>query len=92
MEEKYKQQDRYFNRIVVCLYTTQVDKLPEERQRLNATRDELDAYFDDSNKDGNYYIREIELPTAYSITHMYVGNYNKGWVWMEKIRPVYELK
>lgn len=93
MEDKYKQQDEYLNRIVMTLWTIQIDRLPQNRLELETTAEEINTYYDDEIQCGQYYVCKVDLPTAYSITKMDVGNYNNGhYVWRKIIRPYYEFE
>lgn len=92
MEEKYKEQERYYRRLVVRYYTNQLEKLPEKSIVQGVTTDTVDVYFDDTKTIGKYYVCEVVLPEAYAVTRMDVGNYYEGWVWQEKIRPIFNFE
>ncbi len=90
MNKDYKLQKEYSNRLVVCVGTTQKDRLPAYRVDMGASIDEIEVYFDDTKLFGDFYMQKIELPEEYAIAEIEIGNYlTDHWVWHECFKPIY---
>ncbi len=73
--------------------TTQIDKLPKDRIENNWLWSNLGFRFKwnelvDWNT-GQYRVAKASLPTEYSITKIWTGNYIKEWIWQSSFRPWY---
>jgi len=82
--------------IQVHLYTTQNEKLPEERVKSNHLWF-LNGFHFRSNElqnqnTGKYRVTKCELPTEYSIREIRTGNYIDEWIWKRAFRPWYEFE
>lgn len=78
------------------MHTTQVDKLPVERLENNWLWSNIGFYFKDKElfdwNTGQYRVAKSALPTEYSITYIFTGNYIDGWIWRTDFRPWYEFE
>ena len=75
--------------------TTQIANLPEERLANNWFWSNLGFMFrskelQDWNM-GKYRVAKYALPTEYSLTHIWTGNYINEWIWQSDFRPWYEF-
>ncbi|MGN0506548.1 MAG: hypothetical protein ACI4FZ_08305 [Lachnospiraceae bacterium] len=75
--------------------TTQIDKLPEKRLANNWFWSNIGFYFKSNElidwDTGNYRVAKCALPTEYSITKIWTGNYIEDWIWMQYFRPFYDF-
>ncbi len=74
--------------------TTQVDKLPEVRLENNWFWSNIGFVFTTKeagalNTD-KYRVAKCAVPTDYSVTDIWTGNYVDGWIWKEYFLPWYE--
>ncbi len=78
------------------LYTTQPERLPQNRIDNNWDWDNISFWFSKNeicNIDtGKYRVAKMALPQEYSITRIELGNYIDGWIWHASVRPVYIIK
>ena len=77
------------------LWTTQPERLPQNRIESGWDWDNIGGYFEDFEIDGDfggYRVMKRELPTEYSITSIETGYHRNGkWIWREFFRPIYEF-
>ena len=77
------------------LWTTQIDKLPKHRLENKWYWDNIGAFFEDYELEGDfgdYRVMKREIPTEYAVTAIETGYYaNHRWVWREFFRPIYEF-
>ena len=77
------------------LWTTQTEKLPQQRLENDWLWDNIGGNFEDyeiQGDFGSYRIMKRELPTEYSITSIVTGYYeNNECIWKEYFRPIYEF-
>ncbi len=75
--------------------TTQIDKLPEERLQNNWFWSNIGFRFKANEltewNTGKYRVAKRSLPTEYSITRIWTGNYIDGWIWIQYFRPFYDF-
>ncbi len=73
--------------------TTQIDKLPEDRLSNNWFWSNIGFLFQSKElvnwNTGKYRVAKESLPTDYSITRIYTGNYIEEWIWRSYFRPWY---
>lgn len=78
------------------LDTTQIENLPEGRLNNQWYWDNIGFWF--SSKElsgwntGKYRVAKKALPTEYSITRLWTGNYKDGWIWQQYFRPYYQFE
>ena len=79
------------------LWTTQPEKLPQNRLRNQWNWDNIGGYFEQyeitsSINCGQYRVCKRELPKKYPITSIVTGYYKNGeWIWKDYFRPLYEF-
>ena len=77
------------------LYTTQPENLPEERINNGWSWDNLGFVFStkelNENVYGKYRVAKSVIPTNYSVTRIWTGNYSDNLSWRYDFRPWYEL-
>ncbi|WP_175494604.1 VanZ family protein [Oribacterium sp. WCC10] len=77
------------------LWTTQTDRLPENRLEKGYLWDNIGGYFEKYEVQGDfgrYRVMKRKLPMEYAITSIVTGYYKNGrWIWKEYFRPYYEL-
>lgn len=78
------------------LYTTQIQKLPEDRLANNWLWSNISFRFKSKElvdwNTGKYRVTRCALPIEYSITKITTGNYRNGdWIWKQYFRPWYDL-
>ena len=75
--------------------TTQIEKLPEERLKNNWFWSNIGFWFKTKEltdwDTGKYRVTKCALPTDYSITRIWTGNYIDGWIWIQYFRPFYDF-
>ena len=73
--------------------TTQTDKLPKDRIENNWLWSNISFLFQSKEltdwNTGEYRVAKASLPTEYSITKIWTGNYIKEWIWRSDFRPWY---
>lgn len=78
------------------LDTTQVEKLPEGRLNNQWYWDNIGFWFCSKElsgwNTGKYRVAKERIPTEYSITKIWTGNYIDGWIWRQDFRPYYQFK
>ncbi len=76
--------------------TTQRDNLPEERLNNEWYWSNISFWFQDNeyigNDIGKYRVSKCALPTDYSVTRMWTGNYIKDWLWKCDFYPWYDFE
>ena len=84
--EKFDFEDDGLTYIAYQLYTSQVNKLPENR--IQHSFDNLDFYFEENEytdeKTAPYRVNIKDIPDDYPITSIYTGTYdtvNSKWLW-----------
>ena len=81
--------------VQLLLYTTQFDKLPEERKTGNNPCFTNGFHFKKNElqdlNTGQYRVTKCALPTEYSIRKIGTGNYKDEWIWRSVFRPWYEF-
>lgn len=94
-EQDYNFNENNSTRVQYQIGTTQVEKLPKERQEGGWNWDNLNFGFTHEellNCDtGVYRVAKKKLPVEYSITKIWTGDYDKDWVWQQYFRPYYEF-
>jgi len=86
--------DRRLRRLVIFnqLWTTQTEKLPQERLDNNWLWDNIGGNFEEyeiQSDFGEYRVMRRELPTEYSITAIVTGYHKNGkWIWRNYFRPI----
>ena len=77
------------------LWTTQTEKLPQERLDNNWLWDNIGGNFEEYEVQGDfgeYRVMRRELPTEYAITAIVTGYHKDGkWIWRNYFRPIYEF-
>ena len=77
------------------LWTTQTEKLPQERLDNNWLWDNIGGNFEEYEMQsdfGEYRVMRRELPTEYAITAIVTGYHKDGkWIWRNYFRPIYEF-
>ena len=77
------------------LWTTQTEKLPQERLDNNWLWDNIGGNFEEyeiQSDFGEYRVMRRELPTEYAITAIVTGYHKDGkWIWRNYFRPIYEF-
>ena len=77
------------------MFTTQVDNLPEDRLANNWLWSNIGFMFQSNElsawNTGKYRVTKCALPTEYSITEIWTGNYIGDWIWLNHFRPWYEF-
>lgn len=75
--------------------TTQIEKLPEYRLANNWFWSNISFSFKSKEltecNTGKYRVAKYELPTDYSITKIWTGNYIDGWIWKQNFWPWYDF-
>ncbi len=75
--------------------TTQIEKLPEDRLANNWFWSNIGFRFKSKEltewNTGKYRVAKCELPSDYSITKIWTGNYIEELFWIQYFRPWYEL-
>lgn len=78
------------------LDTTQVEKLPEECLNNQWYWDNIRFWFRSKELSGydtgKYRVAKNGIPTEYSITKIWTGNYKDGWIWLQYFRPYYQFE
>lgn len=80
------------------LDTTQIANLPEERLSHQWYWDNIGFWFclkelSGAGYDtGKYRVAKERIPTEYSVTKIWTGNYIDGWIWQQYFRPYYRLE
>ena len=73
--------------------TTQTDKLPKDRIENNWFWSNISFQFQSKElidwNTGKYRVAKVSLPTEYSITKIWTGNYRDKWIWRNDFRPWY---
>ncbi len=77
------------------LYTTQMENLPEERRKNGWNWDNLGFVFSTKELNesayGNYRVAKTVIPTDYSVTWIWTGNYSDNLNWRCDFRPWFEF-
>jgi len=77
------------------LWTTQTERLPENRLANGHLWDNIGGTFEDHELEGDfgeYRVMRRKIPTDYSITSIVTGYYKNGeWIWKNYFRPIYEF-
>ena len=77
------------------LWTTQVDKLPQNRLNNGWYWDNIGGIFEDYELEGDfgdYRVMKRDLPTEYAIKGILTGYQNNiRWIWKTYFRPIYDL-
>lgn len=78
------------NTEIIChLYTSELDKLPENRRINGFDNVGFNAGYHESKQIGKYIVYSIELPTEYTITAICTGfNIDGDINWLEYFRPL----
>lgn len=80
--------------ILYHLWTTQPERLPENRLKYGVSWDNLSGSFEKHELQGNfgkYRVSCREMPDEYAITTIQTGySKNNHWIWQEYFRPGYE--
>ncbi len=75
--------------------TTQIQSLPKNRLENNWFWSNIGFLFQSKEltdwNTGRYRVAKATLPTEYSITYIWTGNYKDGWIWKNNFRPWYEF-
>lgn len=75
--------------------TTQLEKLPQNRIEKGWFWDNLSFSFISNElidcDTGKYRVSKCALPSEYSLTRVWTGNYISEWTWIEYFRPWYEF-
>lgn len=75
--------------------TTQINNLPTERIENGWFWSNMGFMFRDNEviekNMGKYRVAKCNIPTEYSVTHIYTGEFKDKWLWREDFRPWYEL-
>lgn len=75
--------------------TTQIANLPEDRLVRNYLWSDLGFHFHSmeltSLNTGKYRVAKCVIPTDYSITKTWTGNYIDEWIWIQYFRPWYDF-
>lgn len=75
--------------------TTQVENLPQNRLDNGWYWSNISFYFTKNElldwDTGRYRVTKCALPTEYSVTQIWTGNYIDGWIWSTSFRPWYEF-
>lgn len=75
--------------------TTQIEKLSEDRLANNWFWISIGFWFRTKElyewDTGKYRVVKAMLPTEYSITDIWTGNYIEDWIWISYFRPWYEF-
>lgn len=78
------------------LDTTQIEKLPEERLSHQWYWDNIGFWFCSKELSGydtgKYRVAKKEIPTEYSVTKIWAGNYKGDWIWRQDFRPYYRFE
>lgn len=78
------------------MYTTQVDRLPAERLESGNLWSNIGFKFSANElvewDTGQYRVAKCALPTDYSITVIWTGNYIDDWIWRSDFRPWYDFE
>lgn len=78
------------------LYTTQTQNLPAHRLENNWLWDNIGAYFEANELEGDfgaYRVMRRDIPSEYSVTSIITGYYANGhWIWERYFRPYYEFE
>ena len=78
------------------LWTTQTQNLPEKRLAHQNYWDNIGGFFEEHELTGDfgaYRVSRREFPTAYAITSIVTGYYERGkWIWKQYFRPVYSFQ
>ena len=77
------------------MHTTQINRLPEESLQNSWLLSSIGFLFKTKEltewNTGKYRVAKSALPTEYSITRTWTGNYIDGWIWMNYFRPFYDF-
>lgn len=96
MDQDFCFEDEGLTNIQYQLWTTQTDKLPQNRLDQGTLWDNLSGYFENYQIQvdlGRYRAMKRELPKAYPISYIVTGLYKNGtWFWKEYFRPYYEFE
>lgn len=75
--------------------TTQINQLPEIRRKNNWFWSNIGFSFKKNEltewNTGQYRVAKCPIPTDYSVTRIWTGNYIDGWVWKQYFRMYYEF-
>lgn len=78
------------------LGTTQVEKIPQHRLENGWSSDNIGFLFSRNEltewNTGKYRVTKKSLPTVYSITKIWIGNFIDGWIWLQNFRPYYRFQ
>ena len=73
--------------------TTQIQNLPQDRLANHWLWSNISFWFQSKEltdwNTGIYRVAKVALPTKYSITHIWTGNYKSAWIWQSDFRPWY---
>ena len=77
------------------MHTTQIKSLPQHRLENNWLWSNISFWFTENEltelNTGKYRVAKCALPTEYSVTAIWTGNYIDGWIWQSDFRPWYEF-
>ena len=78
------------------LSTTQAESIPQQRLENGWNWDNIGFYFSKNEliewNTGKYRVAKKSIPTEYSVTKIWTGNYNDGWIWIQNFRPYYQFQ
>lgn len=78
------------------LDTTQINRLPSDRQNNNWTWDNISFKFSEyellGGNTGEYRVAKAMIPIEYSVEKIWTGNYKEKWIWQQNFRPYYQFK
>ncbi|MBR4538314.1 MAG: VanZ family protein [Clostridia bacterium] len=80
--------------LVVVLWTTETEKLSEKSLAEGKRFDSFGVFFERNELQGDfgrYRVCAWEMPVNYPIIAIRTGHYNKGWIWQELFRPVFDF-
>lgn len=93
-EPKYDFNKDNYTSVECMVSTTQASKVFDD--------DETDARINNgfifeeekSINTGIYRVAVTDVPKEYSVIYCFIGDHTEatGWIWIEKVRPVYEIK
>ena len=95
VDEGFNFEDDGTTYIQYQLWTTQTERLPEERLANNWLWDNIGGNFEDfelTGDFGNYRVCCRELPAEYAVIAIVTGYYKNGeWIWQNYFRPLINI-
>lgn len=92
-EQKYGFDEGGDTYVQYQLDTTQRGNLPEERLSHQWYWDNISFFFRSMElsgwNTGKYRVAKERIPTEYSVTRIWTGNYKNEWIWQQYFRPYY---